>query len=230
MSTSASISNELHEILLAVHHLKKMDKGTYLFQEGGQANELYYIQSGKVQISKIVPDGRELTMRVCKEGELLGELALFSPSARHMLTAKVMESGEVGVILKEELEEKLVKNHALALEYMKWLNQQYRKNHTRFRDLVLHGKKGALYSTLIRLTNSYGIQKGASILIDLFLTNQDLANLCGTSREVINRLLSDLRKNDIISIEKGYITIFDLEHLKIEIDCEGCPVDICNLD
>ena len=49
-------------------------------------------------------------------------------------------------------------DNKLALEFMKWVSIQNRKTQTKFRDLVLHGKKGALYSTLIRLTNSYGKQ------------------------------------------------------------------------
>jgi CRP/FNR family transcriptional regulator len=96
--------------------------------------------------------------------------------------------------------------------------------------LVLHGKKGALYSTLIRITNSYGVKTEKGILIDLPLTNQELANFCGTSREVVNRLLGDLRKLGIISIDKGSITIHDLDHLKNEIDCEECPTEICKID
>ena len=71
------------------------------------------------------------------------------------------------------------------------------KNETRFRDLLLHGKKGALLSTLIRLTNTYGVkQKDGSILIDCALTNQELANFCATSREVVNRILNDLKKKE----------------------------------
>jgi CRP/FNR family transcriptional regulator len=113
---------------------------------------------------------------------------------------------------------------------MKWMSQQYRKTQAKFRDLVLHGKKGALYSTLIRMSNTHGMKTNKGILIELPLTNQELANFCGTSREVVNRLLSELRKNEIISIDKGTITINDLEYLKREIDCEDCPAVICRID
>lgn len=110
------------------------------------------------------------------------------------------------------------------------MSLQSRKTQTKFRDLVLYGKKGALYSTLIRLCNSYGITAGNGIVIDLPLTNQELANFCGTSREVVNRLLSDLKKHEIISIAKGTITVHDVEYLKQEVDCEDCPVEICKID
>lgn len=76
---------------------------------------------------------------------------------------------------------------------MKWISEHLRRMQTKFRDLVLHGKKGALYSTLIRMTNSYGILKENGILIDLPLTNQELANFCATSRESVNRMLNELK-------------------------------------
>lgn len=76
---------------------------------------------------------------------------------------------------------------------MKWISEHLRRMQTKFRDLVLHGKKGALYSTLIRMTNSYGVLKENGILIDLPLTNQELANFCATSRESVNRMLNELK-------------------------------------
>jgi CRP-like cAMP-binding protein len=220
----------LTHLFNTVHHIRKIEKGTFLFQEGSSAEELYIVQSGILQISKIIPDGRELTLRMCSRGDFVGELDLFSSKPRYLLSARVSESGEVAVIKKEVLEEKLSKDLTLALEFMKWMSQQIRKTQTKFRDLVLHGKKGALFSTLIRMSNSHGMKTNKGILIELPLTNQELANFCGTSREVVNRLLSDLRKAGILSIEKGAITIHDIEYLKGKIDCEDCPTEICKID
>ncbi|MFO1445525.1 Crp/Fnr family transcriptional regulator [Bacillus sp. Bva_UNVM-123] len=230
MQSINDISEELTKIFKTSHHKRKIEKGTYLFQEGMLANELFIIQSGIIQISKIVPDGRELTLRMCSKGDLIGDLSLYCRSPKHMLNAKVMESGEVLVIFQDELEEQLKHDHALTLELMKYINLQYQKTQSKFRDLVLHGKKGALYSTLIRLSNSYGEKSEQGILIKTPLTNQELANFCGTSREVVNRMLGDLRKNKIISIDKGLITIHSLAYLKTEIDCENCPINICNIE
>ncbi len=230
MKPMISVSAELKELLLAVHHKIKIEKGSFLFQEGSPANELFIILTGKVQVGKIVPDGRELTVRMCSEGELLGESSLFSSFPKYVLNAKVIESGEAAVINKDALEDQLSKDSKLALELMKWMSLQHRKSQTKFRDLILHGKKGALYSTLIRLSNSYGVRIREGIQIDVALTNQELANFCGTSREVVNRLLSELRKLGAITIHKGIITIMDLDYLKMEIDCENCPADICNIE
>lgn len=230
MQSITNVPASLQELSQLVHHVKKMEKGTFLFQEGSPANELYIVHTGILHIGKIIPDGRELTIRMCTSGDLICELDLFSPSNKYMLSGRVTESGEVGVILKEDLEEKLARNPNLAIEFMRWISLQSRKTQTRLRDLVLHGKKGALYSTLIRIANSFGVKSDEGILIRIPLTNQELANFCGTSREVVNRLLSELRKEGVISVDKGSITIHDINLLRGEIDCEYCPIEICRIN
>ncbi|WP_373286629.1 Crp/Fnr family transcriptional regulator [Anoxybacteroides voinovskiense] len=220
----------MKELVSKAHRQLEIKKDTYLFREGEQAEEVYYIQSGKIQISKIAADGQELALRICSKGDIVGELTLFAEQAKYLLNAKVLEDGIVSCIQRDVLEKSLLENNKLALEFMKWMSDHFRKTQTKFRDLVLHGKKGALYSTLIRMCNSYGVMKENGILIDLQLTNQELANFCGTSREVVNRLLKDLREQGIISIKRGKITVHNLTYLRNEIDCEDCPPEICSID
>ncbi|MCM3677403.1 Crp/Fnr family transcriptional regulator [Peribacillus simplex] len=225
-----SLSNRMHAILDNKHQVKHIEKGRYLFQESTPASDLYYIIKGKVEVSKVVPDGRELTIRISSENDLVGETVLFSQNPKYMMNAKMMEDGTVAVISKEALEDKIASDSRLAVDMMTWLSAQNRKNQAKFRDMLLHGKKGAFYSTLIRLSNSYGTEVEDGKVINLPFTNQELANFCGTSREVVNRMLAQLRKNNVISIKKGRITIFDFDYLKQEIDCENCPIEICTID
>jgi CRP-like cAMP-binding protein len=221
----------LRELLRSAKHTVKIRKGTFLFQEGMDADELYLILSGKVQMSKICADGKEMCFRICGSGEIIGELTLFTTEPRYLLTAKVMEDGEVAVIKKGDLERELLTNPSLAYEYMQWVSIHARRTQTKFRDLILHGKKGALYSTLIRMCNSYGVTlDNGSILIDLTLKNQDLANFCATTRESVNRMLNALKQQGVLSIKKGKITIHDLDYLKKEIQCENCPAEICRIE
>jgi CRP/FNR family transcriptional regulator len=223
-------SIEIKELLQFSDRTFNSEKGKFLFQEGMEAKELYIILSGKVQISKITSDGRELSLRICGENDICGELTLFTDNPRFLLSAKVIEEGEIVAIRKDVLENEIFQNSTLAFEFMKWMSDHFRKTQTKFRDLVLNGKKGALFSTLIRMSNSYGVSLKNGILIDLPLTNQELANFCGTSRESTNRILSDLKKDNIISVKKGKITILNLQFLKDEIGCENCPAVYCSIE
>jgi CRP/FNR family transcriptional regulator len=223
-------SIEIKELLHLADRRFIGEKNTFIFQEGMEAEEMYVILSGKVQISKITSDGRELSLRICGKNDICGELTLFTHSPKYLLSARVLEDAEIAAINKDVLEKEIFQNSSLALEFLKWMSDHFRKTQTKFRDLVLNGKKGALYSTLIRMTNSYGVEVQNGILIDLPLTNQELANFCGTSRESTNRILNELKAEQIISIKKSKITVHNLQYLRDEIGCENCPKVYCSID
>ncbi|KQL42347.1 Crp/Fnr family transcriptional regulator [Bacillus sp. FJAT-25509] len=225
------VSKDLASLLQSIGSTRSVKKGTFLFQEGEDATELYLIKSGMIQISKLTLNGDELNLRICKKDDLIGELTLFSENANYMLSAYALEESEVQVIPKDILEKKLINHAPLTFEFMKWISTHLRKNQSKIRDLVLSGKKGALYSTLIRISNSYGEIIENGILLNIHLTNQELAKFCAATRESVNRMLSDLRKKDVISYSPdGKIIIKDLQFLKNEIGCDNCPKDICNID
>jgi CRP-like cAMP-binding protein len=224
-------SIEIKELLRIADRKVPITKEEFVYHEGQTAEELYLILSGKVQISKVTADGRELSLRICGENDICGELTLFTENPKYLLSAKVIENGEMVIINKDVLEKEFFQNSALAYEFMKWMSDHFRKTQTKFRDLVLNGKKGALYSTLIRMTNSYGVLKSNdSILIDLPLTNQQLGDFCGTSRESTNKILNELKRKGVLSVSKSKITVHNLEYLRHEIGCENCPIVYCSIE
>jgi len=223
-------SIEIKELLKLANRITETKVGQYLFQEGMNADKLYLVLSGKVKISKITAEGHELDMRICGSDDICGELTLFTESPKYLLNAMVIEEGQIAVINKNDLEQALFQNSSLAYEFMKWMSDHFRKTQTKFRDLVLIGKKGALYSTLIRMTNSYGVAVKDGILIDLPLTNQDLGNFCGTSRESVNRYLNELKRQGIISMKSGKITVHQVQFLKDAIHCENCSAVFCSIE
>lgn len=209
----------------------KVDKDSKIFLEGERAEEIFFIESGAIQISQETESGKELTMRICGPNSIIGEGSLFCHLTYNSMTAKVLEPSTLYVLSRKSMEQLLTEHPIMMVEYLKWLQIENFKHQSRLRDLILNGKKGALFSTLIRLTNTYGktLVDGA-IVIDFPLTNSELANLCGTSREMINRMLNDLKKHHILTFAKGYITIHNLKFLKDEIACENCPLHICRID
>ncbi|MCT6926093.1 Crp/Fnr family transcriptional regulator [Metasolibacillus sp.] len=226
-----TIPTEIFQLFEEHGSLIKIDKGHQLFQEGEKAHHIFLIKSGIIQLSKETEQGKELTLRICGDGVIIGESSPFCQLNYHMVNARALETATL-LSLSHNTFELLVTEHPkLMMEYLQWVQIESMKHQSRLRDLMLHGKKGALYSTLIRLTNTYGeVQEDGSIFINFTLTNTELANLCATSRELINRMLNDLKKRNIISFNKSYITVHDLQFLKNEINCENCPLTICRID
>ena len=204
-------------------------KDESLYMDGMKADRLLLIQSGNVRLNKLTSEGRELTLQICKPGDLIGELALYTGQLNFSANAWAVDDVTATFIKQRHLEKTLSTDAVLATEFMKFMGENFRKNQSKFRDLLLHGKKGALYSTLIRLSNTYGIHRDDHILIDIPLTNQELGNFCGLTRESVNRILSELKKAQIVSVKSGKITIHDLEFLRCAIHCEDCPITICRL-
>ncbi|WP_234447667.1 Crp/Fnr family transcriptional regulator [Viridibacillus soli] len=231
MEAIKTIPTKIHSLFEEHGTLLKIAKGNHIFLEGERTHDVFFVVSGKVRISKETESGNELTIRICGSNNLIGESTIFCSIGYSSTTATAMEPTTILAIDNNMLELYLSQEPSLMIECMRWLQFQNMKNQSRLRDLLLHGKKGALYSTLIRLANTYGeTLDDGSISINYALTNNELANLCATSREVINRMLNDLKKNNIITFDKSIITVLNLQFLKDECECENCPLQICRID
>lgn len=222
------LSEESQQLLLSVGKKVSVKKGIYLFHEGDISNYIYLVISGKVRLNKATPDGRELTMHFKRENELVGEMGLFNDMSISV-GAEVVEDSILIKFKKTELENVYLKNGEIAVTFMKWFTKNTQVMQTKFRDLIMYDKKGACYSTLIRFSNSYGVKTNEGILINTQLTNQEIANYIGTTRESVNRMLNKLKKENIINIEKKYISIKNIEYLKRHIQCDECPIEICTV-
>lgn len=204
--------------------------GEYLFHEGDMARYFYIVRSGQIFITKYAMSGRVFSLRLASRGSIIGELPLYEKEPVYIFNAVAQSAAEVYAIEFPVLQSYLEKKPALAVSLLKIMGAHMRKQHSKFRDLLLYGKKGALYSTLIRLANSYGKEMDGGILISVPLTNQELANYSATARESLNRMLSELRKSDIIEYRGHLIFIKDIDYLKEAIQCENCGREICNIE
>lgn len=226
-----SFANKLLQQLPANDNRLKIKKGTFLFQEGMPAAELYIILSGWVRESKISSDGKEISLSVCSSGDIVGDRTIYVKDAKYMVSAIVLEDGEAVVIKKDFLEEQLLTNQSLVIEYLKWLSNYVCKAQNKISDLILYGKKGAVYSTIIRMTKRHGKRKeNGDILINVPLTYQELAKICGATYETVSRMLNDLCQHNVISIKNGRIIVHDLNYIKTEACCSNCPIDICGIN
>ncbi len=222
-----SVIRQFYEIPGKIINLKS---GEYLFREGDSAKYFYLVRSGQIFIMKYASSGRILALRLATHGSIIGELPLYEKNPTYIFNAVAQSKSEVYAIEFPTLHNFLEKKPALAINLLKIISEHMRKQHSKFRDLVLYGKKGALYSTLIRLSNSYGKKFDDGILITVPLTNQELANYSATARESLNRMLSELRKLNVIENHGNLILIKNIEYLRQEIECENCGKEICNIE
>jgi len=230
-SLSTVFTDEQLDSLASVMHVKKYSAGTHLFWEGDDANAVYWILKGRVKIRKSTNEGKDLLLSILQPDDMIADIDAWDTS--HRYTAETIDDVEVGVIPRLQLEMLMVKYGDFAYRFAMWMSLLQRKTETKLRDLLMGGKNGALASTLIRLCNSFGQKNDGTIRIDIKLTNNELAELVGTTREGVNRLLSAMKKDGIITSDSvGCITVVDLESLKDMAGCPLCPTcpkEICRL-
>ncbi len=222
------LSKENQDILLQNGVELFVKEGTTLFHEGDKAKNIYLIRSGKVRLSKMTIDRKKFFLHLKKADDIVGEFSLFNDMAISM-TAEVVENSYLLKINRDHLEALFLQNGEIAVSFIKLFARNTQSTQAKFSDLLLYGKVGALYSILIRFSNSYGVNYHNDILIDMKLTNQDIANFIGTSRETANRMLQDLKKANVIAFLNGNILIKDITYLKNHLRCGKCPVEICTI-
>ncbi|WP_078555227.1 Crp/Fnr family transcriptional regulator [Bacillus alkalicellulosilyticus] len=222
------ISPANQEVLLEIGTPMSVKEGTLLFSEGDKPNYVYLVRSGKVNLSKMTVDGKEISVHLKQKDELVGEVGLFNEMSISV-TARVVEDAELVQFDREELEALFYVNGEIAVAFMKWFARHTQSTQAKFKDLLLCGKSGALYSTLLRFCNSYGVEHKDGIMIHVNLTNQDLANYIGTSRESVNRMLSEIKKKDVVTMDNGFIVVKNIQFFKDYLHCGDCPIEICTI-
>ncbi|TNJ61857.1 Crp/Fnr family transcriptional regulator [Paenibacillus hemerocallicola] len=227
MNTSCFSPDSMDKLKDIMHEIH-VEAGAGIYWEGDLADKLYYIGCGKVKCTKTNEHGKEFVMYLFREGDFMGQLDPYADS-RQSFTARAMEPCTIGVVQKSDLEMLLWQHGDLAVEFMKWMGLMHRMTQTKFRDLMLYGKPGALCSTIIRLANTFGKATAEGILITEKWTHTDLADTIGAARESVNRMLGEWKREGVIDQRDGYLLITNLNYLQQICHCELCPKEICRL-
>jgi CRP-like cAMP-binding protein len=210
--------------------VQKIKADTVLFQEKDPVNHIFLLLKGSIALGRIHMRGKEFILKILNGRELLIEYQVFKNNPLYHFSAKTVTDCEFLMITREQFESFTAQNSQAMIGLTELLSTSYIKAQMKCQDLIMNGKKGGLYSILIRLCNSYGVATDDGILIDLPLTHQELANLTYGTREVIQRALKDLREKGIITYEQQKFTVKDINYLKEDVDCQNCAFEICGLN
>ncbi|WP_284036042.1 Crp/Fnr family transcriptional regulator [Neobacillus sp. 114] len=227
---SLSIYEILHYFFKKTAPVQKITVGSVLFHEKDPAEFIYLLLNGGIALGRMHVRGKDFILKIVNDQELIIEYQLFKANPRYQFYAKTLTDCELIAIKREDFENFVLTDPEAMQALATWLSTSYLKVQMKCQDLIMNGKKGGLYSILIRLCNSYGVMTPDGILIDLPLTHQELANLTFGTREVIQRALKELREQNIISYDNQKFTIRNLNYLKQTVDCQNCSAEICGLN
>jgi CRP/FNR family transcriptional regulator len=230
LKSSYSIYSLLFQFFHKNEQIQKVKAGTVLFHEKDSVEYVYLLQKGSIALGRVHLRGKDFILKIVNNRELIIEYQVFKHNPQYQFYGKTLSDCELVQIKKEQFEELIVNDPDAMNAFVSWLSTSYLKAQMKCQDLIMNGKKGSLYSILIRLCNTYGVMTEKGILINLPLTHQELANLTFGTREVIQRSLKELREKDVISYEQQKFTIKNLGYLKEEVDCQNCAYEICGVN
>jgi CRP/FNR family cyclic AMP-dependent transcriptional regulator len=177
-------------------------KGAIIVNEGDQGNSLFLILSGSVKTFLSDENGREVVLSTQGSGEYFGDLALFDGEPRSA-SVMTLEPCKVMIISKVQLREAISDDPEIGLSLLKGLAGRVRLLTENVRTLALLDVFGRLVKTLYSLAED----KDGVLVIDQRLTQQDLANRIGASREMVSRIMHDLTEGGYIGVKAKRITI-----------------------
>ncbi|HET7627164.1 MAG TPA: Crp/Fnr family transcriptional regulator [Bacillales bacterium] len=215
--------------LLQTHMiLKSFPKGAFMFREGQSANHFYYLIQGAVKVTKSGGNGKELLIYCFRSGDFFGEKSVGKVKTMSF-DAKCVQPSVIGIMDQKNIQRLMKDEPQLAIQFMNWMGYMQRFTQIKLRDLLFYGKMGALASTIIRMVNTFGIEDGDRIRLSVHFTNSELASMIGATRETVNRMLHQLKKDGLIDYQASEIIVYDIEGLKDICQCEKCPIEVCRL-
>jgi CRP/FNR family transcriptional regulator len=185
-----------------------------LFDEGDAGTALYVVLTGKVKITRTAADGRETVLAVLGPSEVFGELSLFDGRPR-TATAVAMERGEVAVLGADELDDWLAGRPGVARALLRVLAERLRQTNDAMSDLVFVDVPGRVAKALLSLAERFGelpVEGGGS-RVTHGLTQEELAQLVGASRETVNKALADFASRGWLRLDGKAVVLLDRERL-----------------
>ena len=192
---------------------KRVKDRDILFRKGDEGSQAYVILSGRLKITSAGEDGKETVLRIMDPGEVLGEIALLDGQPRSA-TVTALERTELLVIQRRDFLPFLERHPKTAIKLLETISGLVRSISSQLEDRVFLNLPNRLARKLIALADNYGKPHAEGTRIDLRISQGELGEMVGTSRESINKQLRAWTEEGIARHERGYLTILAMEELE----------------
>lgn len=193
-------------------HYIDFRSGHTVFAEGQPGDRLYIIVSGKVKIGRRAPDGRDSLLTVLGPSDMFGELSIFDPGPRTSSATTITDVRAVSMD-REAVRAWIADRPDIAERMLRVLARRLRRTTHDLADLIFTDVPGRVAKQLLQLAHRFGTREGDALRVNHDLTQEELAQLVGASRETVNKTLADFAHRRWISLEGKSVLIRDCEKL-----------------
>jgi CRP-like cAMP-binding protein len=184
-----------------------------IYLPGDRAQGVHFLTSGRIKISKVTRDGKELTLAYRTEGDFFGEPCLLDGGPREEM-AEAMDASVTVEVDRELLDQLLKTNGAAAYKFSRALIARRKDLETRVEQLIFKDVGSKLAELLLSLGHDHGIADERGLIVGLKITHQEMANLIGSTRETVSLTLSQFKRKGLIQTEGRKVILADPEGLK----------------
>ena len=192
---------------------RQFAQGEMIFQQDDPGQVLYVVESGQVRIFVENEAGQETSVTFCGPGDVFGELAVIDEYPRSA-SAEAMQATVLHILTRERFREHLRRAPQLGLNFMRALSVRVRYSTQQMESLAVLDVPKRLARKLLELAQQHGVVEPEGVRIRLTLTQSDLASIVGATRESANKALGNFRRQGLILLQQGSITILDPEGLR----------------
>jgi CRP-like cAMP-binding protein len=208
--------------LLRVSSSREFARGATVFEPVANPRSVYLLERGLVRIYRLSAKGEEATLGYVRPGEVFGELGAFSDQPRESF-AQAVRTSHVLRVPREELRRVLDDHPRIALSVTTQIGNRFKRIESRVESLVFRNLRSRVSHILLELAGDFGREDDGRIVIDLPLSQQDVATLVGATRQSVNLCLRELREAELVGYRNRRFTLSDPAALRRDAGMEIPP-------
>ncbi len=195
---------------LALARTRRFDRDEVIFHEGDPADSVHLIESGRVAVRAATRHGQRATLAVLGAGEAFGELALLGSVAKRSATVVAIEPVVTVSVYDADFQRLRHEHPQVAEVLIALLSEHVRRLSSQLLDALFLPAESRVRKRLLELSESYDEADGETVIP---LRQEDLADLAGTSRATVNRVLREEARRGAVRLTRGATTVIDRDRL-----------------
>ena len=204
---------EQQEFVNRFVQFKSFPKSTFIYHPEEAADWVYFVIEGVVKTGTINTDGKEVIKNILYPGEMFGELGLSGMDERPDFAASLKGQVDIMRVPVKIIRELINKNPEVGLRMIEKLGDRIKRSEKRLEQLVFDDARTRIIGFLHEQAEKNGMKFADETLIRHGFTHQDMANITGTSRQLVTIVLNELKKDNLINFDRSSILIRDLDKL-----------------
>jgi len=189
----ADLKDEILDKISSLMQKRLYKRNNMILMEEDVGDTLFILNQGSVKITRLSDDGREVILSILGDGDFFGEMSIFDGESRSA-NVIALEDSEVFVLKRGDFLELLEKHPKIAIALLQELAIRLRRSDQQIEGLSLSDAENRIAMSIIRLAEDLGVIKLGQVIIDNLPFQQDIANMAGTSRETVSRMLKLLER------------------------------------